>query len=119
MNPSPLDAIPTRPEVRDAIRRFLAEAQAAVGDRMGAVVLYGSTARGDARPDSDVDLLVIWNGGILEALDLLVPITSRILLESGVDISVHPRSASDMEHLRSIGSAFAQNLDREGVVVAA
>ncbi|MFQ5853170.1 MAG: nucleotidyltransferase domain-containing protein [Candidatus Binatia bacterium] len=31
----------------------------ALGDRLVAVVLFGSRARGDARPDSDWDLLVI------------------------------------------------------------
>lgn len=34
----------------------------ALGDRLVAVVLFGSKARGDARPDSDWDLLVIGEG---------------------------------------------------------
>jgi len=29
------------------------------------IILYGSRARGDAQPDSDVDLLVVERGGIL------------------------------------------------------
>jgi uncharacterized protein len=31
------------------------------GDLIAAIYLYGSHARGDARPDSDIDLLVIMN----------------------------------------------------------
>ena len=32
---------------------------AAYGERLHAVVLFGSEARGDARPDSDIDVLVV------------------------------------------------------------
>lgn len=41
----------------------------ALGDRLVAVVLFGSRARGDARPESDWDLLVIAEGlpeGVLD-----------------------------------------------------
>jgi predicted nucleotidyltransferase len=32
---------------------------AAYGERLHAVVLFGSEARGDARPDSDIDVLAV------------------------------------------------------------
>lgn len=41
----------------------------ALGNRLVAVVLFGSRARGDARPDSDWDLLVLANGLIEDPLD--------------------------------------------------
>ena len=34
------------------------------GDRLKGVVLFGSEARGDARPDSDIDVLVLLNGKV-------------------------------------------------------
>lgn len=37
-------------------------ARETLGDRLVSLVLYGSRARGDARPDSDVDLLVVCHG---------------------------------------------------------
>jgi len=36
---------------------------AAYGDRLRGVVLYGSEARGESDPDSDIDVLVLLEGG--------------------------------------------------------
>jgi predicted nucleotidyltransferase len=40
------------------LKRFRALLDAAYGDRLERVVLYGSRARGDAGPDSDYDIAV-------------------------------------------------------------
>jgi predicted nucleotidyltransferase len=53
-SPGPL-AVPWR----IALNRFVAGVRAAYGDRLQRVVLYGSRARGDAEPESDVDVLVV------------------------------------------------------------
>lgn len=46
-------------EYKGLLDIFIQQVQKAVGDRVVSVVLYGSVGRGTARPDSDVDLLVI------------------------------------------------------------
>ncbi|NCO35037.1 MAG: hypothetical protein AUJ92_07595 [Armatimonadetes bacterium CG2_30_59_28] len=48
-------------EVSRAIRSRL---ESAYGDRLRGIVLYGSESRGDAGPDSDIDLLVLLQGPI-------------------------------------------------------
>lgn len=48
-----------KPEWRAALDDFVAAVKAEYGERLKAVVLYGSRARGQARPDSDVDVLVV------------------------------------------------------------
>lgn len=55
----------TRP-IPDHLRPLLADVRAGLealyGDRLAALVLFGSQARGDATPDSDVDVLVVLHG---------------------------------------------------------
>jgi predicted nucleotidyltransferase len=44
------------------LRQTVERLAAGFGDRLLAVALFGSTVRGDAQPDSDVDLLAIVSG---------------------------------------------------------
>ncbi len=48
----------TRPDLNHLVRHL----QRTLGERRDAVVLFGSRARGEARPESDWDLLVVVQG---------------------------------------------------------
>jgi predicted nucleotidyltransferase len=41
------------------LRRIRSELEVTYGQRLRLVMLYGSEARGEARPDSDIDVLVL------------------------------------------------------------
>jgi predicted nucleotidyltransferase len=86
------------------------------GARMKGIILYGSAARGDALPTSDIDLLVLLSppldyfAELRQIVDLLYPVQ----LDSEQLISAKPALASDYE-LGSI--SLYRNARREGVAV--
>lgn len=49
-------------ELRAVAREYARALEETLGDRLVSVVLYGSVARGESRPTSDVDLLVVAEG---------------------------------------------------------
>jgi uncharacterized protein len=89
---------PTEEEVARALRRFAADVERLYGPALVDVYLYGSRARGDHHPHSDVDVAVVlrdgtWSEG--EEGDRLADLTYDILIEDGADIQALPVSETD------------------------
>ncbi|MBV9288809.1 MAG: nucleotidyltransferase domain-containing protein [Hyphomicrobiales bacterium] len=78
------------------LRRFRAAVSDAYGARLDRIVLYGSRARGDARPDSDYDVAVFLRDVPDHAAEFnrLADITTDILYEEGGLIHAMPFPAA-------------------------
>jgi predicted nucleotidyltransferase len=74
----------------DALRRGL-------GDALVAVVLFGSRARGDARPESDWDLLVIAEGLPASAFDRHRFVRQLLPADRAGSISILARTPEEFE----------------------
>ena len=102
-----------------ADRQLLAECKAAVGGWPEAeLILYGSRARGDAREDSDYDLLILVDREAdmdLERaiVDRLVPLEVRTGMV--LTVLVYSRAQWDSDLYRAM--PFHKNVTREGVAI--
>lgn len=77
------------------LARFLAAATEIYGARVEKIVLYGSRARGDHKPDSDYDIAVFIkdSGSFYNESGRLAAITTDILEATGAVISATPFAA--------------------------
>ena len=81
-----------KPQNDPVLKRFRAAVNEIYGERVERVVLYGSRARGDHRPDSDYDIAVfIRDPGAFSADSAhLAEVSTDILLDTGAVISATP-----------------------------
>jgi predicted nucleotidyltransferase len=85
-------------------------------DMLESVILYGSQARGDAKEDSDIDLLVILKSLVhpYEEIDKTTEFIAQICLDYDVVISWQFMS---LDKFKNQDSPFLSNVKKEGVVV--
>ena len=102
------------PDVQTALDALKSAMSEIYGSRLAGLILYGSRARGDARPDSDVDVAVILTGLVkpCEEIERTSFLRQRLCLETGLVVSCVylPCGAVETE-----GSPLAMNIRREGV----
>ena len=86
------------------------------GDRLIKMVLYGSQARGDAEPGSDIDVLVVLKGEVDsgEEIDRTIEIVAGLSLEHNEAIVCVFISE---DRFKSERSPLMLNVRREGVPV--
>ena len=45
--------------VENVLKKYVSDLQELYGNRLKSIILYGSYARGDFRPDSDIDIMIL------------------------------------------------------------
>lgn len=90
------------------------ELQALYGDRLVKLILFGSHARGEANPDSDIDLLAVLKSPVSQVQEIsnMSELCVKILLDYDELVSIIPLS-EDRFNVKAV--SLLRNIQREGI----
>ena len=103
------------PTEREAIIEYVPRIRGQFRNRVLAVMLFGSKARGDADPESDIDLLVLVDMESSEFRSQLWRIASDVSLEYDVVLSPRVFGQSRWDETRRIRMPLYRAIVADGV----
>jgi uncharacterized protein len=99
----------------NAFRRWLDKD---LGDTVESVTVFGSKARGEATPDSDLDILVLVKAGDWRLKWRVADIAYGLAVGTNVVPSVKVYTRSEWDRLRDIESEFYDSVAQDGIAAA-
>ncbi|MHC4574184.1 MAG: nucleotidyltransferase domain-containing protein [Planctomycetota bacterium] len=104
-------------EEKSALRHFKTGLEQALGKRLIELRLFGSKARGDDRPNSDMDVLVIVASDDWHIRDTVYDVATDILLQMDTCISPKVISKNRFDQLGKQGTSFIHNISKDAIRV--
>ena len=100
---------------RVAVRAFLRRLHHAYGQVVQRTMLFGSQARGDSGPDSDIDILIIVDEESWPLRDAVSAIAARVSLEYAVLIGPRVIGQERWQRMARERFSFYENVARESI----
>ncbi len=102
---------------KSALTQFKTNLERVLSGQLIELKLFGSKARGDDRPNSDIDVLVIVATDDWRIRDKVYDVATDILLQRDVCISPKVISKKRFEQLCKEGTSFMSNVSRDAITV--
>ena len=104
---------------RQALHEFTADVRERFGGAVERIILYGSRARGDDGPDSDVDVLVFLAEGtdLGEARGVLSDLACAVAARYGFRFLIQALAYTEESFRQRASYFFIKNVKKEGVPI--
>jgi predicted nucleotidyltransferase len=99
------------------LKQFKASLEQVLGTQLVELKVFGSKARGDDRPDSDIDVLAIVASDDWHIRDKVYDVATDILLQADVCISPKVISKSRFDQLCKEGTSFIHNVGKDAITI--
>lgn len=106
--------------LNNILSKMAAVAKSTFGDKLQAVILYGSYARGDYDDASDIDIMIIADVNredLFRYKKPIIKVTSELGLENDVVVTATLKDKKTFEQYKS-ALPFYQSVLKEGVKIA-
>ena len=110
------EGVEIQKKYQEPVIEFVKVALEKYGEKIESIILFGSVARGEAKEDSDIDILIVTKDEDFRLRRALIGIAFDILLQTEENISVKVLSKTDFE--RRGNFSFLRNIVSEGVKLA-
>jgi predicted nucleotidyltransferase len=97
------------------VLEFASEMRHKLGPRLKKILLFGSRARGDAREDSDYDMLIVLDKRSPELRSKILEIERGLMDRYGVLVASILRSEEEWNNTQKFPLAY--NIAREGILL--
>lgn len=98
---------------KEPIEEFVRRVMEKYRNKIDNIILFGSVARGEAKEDSDIDILVVWNGNEAEGWRAMTGLAFDVLLDAGEYISIKVLGLDDLK----VENPFVKNVMAEGIKI--
>jgi predicted nucleotidyltransferase len=100
---------------RHVVQEFVDRVRQRFDGQLVAAVLFGSRARGEATPDSDMDVLVVMHHAPPEIRKAVRHLAAEVWLEHDIYLSTRVWSAAHWRELERMQTGFFRNVCRDGI----
>lgn len=106
-------------QIEELLKVYRGELESATDYRIKKVILYGSYARGDFQPDSDIDVMVLVDTdreGVSALEKKICDVTYDFNDEYGTDIMPVVQSNTHFDYWKK-ADMFYRNVEKDGVII--